>query len=380
MRTGPLERGFQLNTDARRAPAAANSHTCGCGCGGGGGGRWNRLRTRCWAPSGCQTGLRYTREPVATEVAAFAPATVANLGPGFDWLGCAIEGDGDTVVATPLYGREGVAITSIIGDNGKLPLSPAKNCVGIGAAEALRLIGDAACGVSLSVIKGLPLGSGLGSSAASAAAGAQAVNLLFGSPLSKEELVVAALAAEAGVSGYHADNVAPALLGGFVLVRSCNPLEVHRLDFPGEMHFALVTPKFESPTAQMRAVLPDEVALLRSVNNSTMSGALVAAIMSGNAALFGRCLSSDEIIEPVRGPLIPGFQAVKEAALGSGAFGCTIAGAGPTVIAVVPSKDKGEEVAVAMQEAFRKFGKLDIARSQVAKLNQEGASKVYMKE
>ena len=154
--------------------------------------------------------------PQLTHVEAFAPATVANLGPGFDFLGCAVDGLGDYVSAqicerTP---PGNISISSILGDGGKLSLQADKNCVGIAGKATLELLGVTSVGVSLSLRKGLPLGSGLGSSAASAAAAAVAINALFGSPLSKDQLVLAGLVSEASVSGYHADNIAPSILGG----------------------------------------------------------------------------------------------------------------------------------------------------------------------
>eukprot|EP00192_Tetraselmis_astigmatica_P013162 CAMPEP_0117665380 /NCGR_PEP_ID=MMETSP0804-20121206/9778_1 /TAXON_ID=1074897 /ORGANISM="Tetraselmis astigmatica, Strain CCMP880" /LENGTH=319 /DNA_ID=CAMNT_0005472787 /DNA_START=281 /DNA_END=1240 /DNA_ORIENTATION=- len=314
-------------------------------------------------------------DPVEQEATAFAPATVANLGPGFDWLGCAVEGQGDTVVATVLPDRPGeVVVESITGDNGRLSLAAEDNCAGIGAAEVLkRLPGPPSCGVSLKLMKGLPLGSGMGSSAASAAAGAAAVNALFGSPLAREELVLAGLVSEATVSGYHADNIAPAVLGGFVLVRNVDPIDLQCLPYGGdELWFTLVNPVFEAPTKEMRAVLPAEVPFKSMINNSLHGGSLVASILTGDAVNLGKSLNSDIIIEPTRGPLIPGFQAVKEAANGAGAYGCTISGAGPTICAVVPNPEIGHKVGEAMAEAFRKEGKLDINTIQVVKLCMAG--------
>ncbi|CAD7694738.1 unnamed protein product [Ostreobium quekettii] len=320
-------------------------------------------------------GQRAAIEPVAAEIAAFAPATIANLGPGFDWLGCAVKGEGDTVVARPSTAEPcSVQIDKIEGEGGRLSLNAHKNCAGIAAIKALELMGRTTCGVTLSLKKGLPLGSGMGSSAASAAAGAMAVNLLFGSPLSKHELVIAGLAAESVVSGYHADNVAPALLGSFVLVRSYRPLELHRLDFPNDLWFVLVTPVFEAPTAKMRAALPKLVPMPKVINNCSMGAALVAAIVTGDPKLFGSSLNSDEIVEPVRGSLIPGFPAVKRAALDAGAYGCTIGGAGPTAVAIVPGPEVGKEVAVAMQAAFKEDGSLETANCQIVQLDKEGAT------
>lgn len=324
--------------------------------------------------------VRAESTAINKEVVAFAPATVANLGPGFDWMGCAVEGGGDTVIARAVPGLAPgkVIIEKIVGDNGRLSLDPAKNCIGVAAMETLRLLGDrVTCGISLSLDKGLPLGSGLGSSAASAAAAAWAVNGVFGGALSKEELIVAGLAAEASVSGYHADNVGPSLLGGFVLIRSCkpgHPVELLRLPFSrDDLYFVLVNPVFEAPTAEMRAVLPKEVPMKSMINNCCQGGSLVAGILQGNIRLIGESLDSDIIIEPVRGPLIPGMMAVKEAAKAAGAYGCTISGAGPTAVAIVDSPEVGRKVMEAMSRAFKTSGKLDINSAKVVKLDPVGA-------
>lgn len=331
-------------------------------------------------------------DPAEKEVAAFAPATVANLGPGFDWLGCAVDGDGDVVVARALPNQPPgtLIIESIEGDNGRLSLIPSDNCVGIAAAETLRLMGAMpSCGIGLSLKKGLPLGSGMGSSAASAAAGAVAVNALFGNTLTKTQLIPAGLASEAAVSGYHADNIAPAILGDFVLIRTCQPdlpLDILQLPFGPEpsssssssssssdLWFVLVNPLFEAPTAQMRAALPKEVAMSSAVKNCAAGGALVAGITLGNIALLGAALDSDVIVEPVRGKLIPGFSAVKEAAKAAGAYGCTISGAGPTAVAVVSDPEVGERVKEAMVEAFKSKGGLQVNSAKVVKLDSVGA-------
>ena len=279
------------------------------------------------------------------------------------------------MIATTLPGRPGeVFIESIEGDGGRLTLDPAKNCVGIAASETLALLGATpSCGVSIRLKKGLPLGSGMGSSAASAAASAAAVNALFGSPLPKETLVLAGLASEAAVSGYHADNIAPALLGGFILIRSCKPLDLQRLPFAGDLWLVLVNPLFEAPTAEMRAVLPKEVPMAAVINNCAMGASLVAGILTGDAALIGKALDSDAIVEPVRGPLIPGFAAVKEAARAAGAYGCTISGAGPTAVAVVSDPEVGERVKAAMVAAFQTAGRLQVNSAAVLKLDNVGA-------
>ncbi len=285
-------------------------------------------------------------------VRVFAPATVANIGPGFDVLGLAVTGRGDVVDAR-LTDRAEVIIEEISGDNGRLSLDPAKNTAGVAARETLKIIG-ATGGVALKLHKNMPLGSGLGSSAASAAAAAWAVAVLHGFS-DKLALMPAGLAAEASVSGYHADNVAPSLLGGMVLISGYHPLRMQSLPVPKNLTLALVTPKHEVPTAQARAVIPQKIPLEKIVANSGNLAAMIAACFTDDVTAFGQSVV-DAIIEPARAGLIPGFTAVKTAALNAGAFGCSISGAGPTVFAVCNSDEMGKRVAQAMQSAFSNAG------------------------
>ncbi|MCO5552685.1 hypothetical protein L7F22_006202 [Adiantum nelumboides] len=314
--------------------------------------------------------------PKLATVKAFAPATVANLGPGFDFLGCAVDGLGDCVTANISQETSPgkVSISSVNGDGGRLSLESDRNCAGIAARATLELLGVTSVGVSLCLHKGLPLGSGLGSSAASAAAAAVAVNALFGNPLSKDQLVLAALVSEAAVSGYHADNVAPCLMGGFVLVHSYEPLHLIPIPFPPhlDLFFVLVTPQFEAPTKKMRAVLPTHISMRDHISNCSQASSLVCAVLCGNISLLGKSLSSDTIVEPKRSPLIPGMLEVKEAALQAGAFGCTISGAGPTAVAITNSYDKGVMIGEKMVASFLQYGKLKAA-SHVQRLDREGA-------
>ncbi|KAI4332831.1 hypothetical protein L6164_017708 [Bauhinia variegata] len=316
-------------------------------------------------------------EPICSSVKAFAPATVANLGPGFDFLGCAVDGLGDFVSISVEPGvRPGeVSISDISGDNEKkLSKNPLSNCAGIAAIEVMKMLGVRSVGLSLSLEKGLPLGSGLGSSAASAAAAAVAVNGIFGNKLSVDELVLAGLKSEEKVSGYHADNVAPSIMGGFVLIRNYKPLDLIQLKFPSEnnLFFVLVTPDFEAPTKKMRAALPAEIGMPHHVWNCSQAGALVAAVLQGDLVGLGKALSSDKIVEPRRAPLIPGMEAVKRAAIEAGAFGCTISGAGPTAVAVTDSEQRGKEIGKQMVEAFLKEGNLK-ACANVKQLDRVGA-------
>ena len=285
-------------------------------------------------------------------ISVFAPATVANLGPGFDVLGVAVTGVGD-VVEAKLIDRPDVIIEEITGDGGRLPLDAAKNTMGIAAREALKIVG-ARQGVALKLRKNMPLGSGLGSSAASAAAGAWAVAVLnhFDDKLA---LLPACLAAEAAVSGYHADNVAPSLLGGLVLIQGYRPLKIQNLPVPKDFHLALVTPEYEVPTAEGRKAVPKTVPIASVVANSGNLAAMVAASFADDVSAWGRAVV-DAIVEPARAGLIPGFAAVKQSAMDAGAFGCSIGGSGPTVFAVCDSAAMGARVGAAMQSAFAGVG------------------------
>jgi homoserine kinase len=243
---------------------------------------------------------------------------------------------------------------SITGDGGALPTEAARNTAGIAAIATLRRAG-VQIGVELDLAKGLPLGSGLGSSASSAAAAAFAVNLLVGSPLRKADLILPCVEAEEAVSGRHADNVAPALLGGLVLVRSVDPLDVVRLPVPEGLTLAVVTPVFELATRKARAVLPKEVPLSSHVSNTANLAALVAAFYAEDLALLARCLP-DAIVTPARASLIPGCMDVIDSALEAGALASSISGSGPSMFAFCRSQRSAREVAAAMGGAFTRAG------------------------
>ena len=286
-------------------------------------------------------------------ITAFAPATVANLGLGFDVLGLALMGPGDTVTARRVAGTQ-ITIRKIDGDNGILPMGADENTAGIAAKATLARAGIEV-GIELDVHKGLPIGSGLGSSAASAAAAAFAVNLLIGSPLRKSQLVAPCMDAEAAVSGRHADNVAPALMGGLVLVRSLDPIDLIRLPLPEGLTVVVVTPDFQLKTRDARDVLPETVALKQLVKSTANIAALVSACFSNDLALMARCIR-DDVITPARAPLIPGCQEVIEAASDAGALGSSISGAGPSVFALCRSHRSATQASTAMAAAFQRAG------------------------
>jgi homoserine kinase len=297
----------------------------------------------------------------------YAPGGMGNIGPGLDILGCALEGAGDTVTARR-DARPGVRIAQA--GHPDLPTDPAKHASGIAATEVLRRIGATDAGVTIEDQKGLPLSGGQGGSAASAVAAAVAVNELFGGPLDKAALLDAALAAESAVAGRHADNVGASLHGGIILVRGMEPVEIVHLAVPAALRFVLVHPHHRLSTAESRRVLPKAVDLRTAVHQAAQVAAMVAALHSGDLALFGRAID-DRIAEPARIALLPGFVEAKAAALEAGALGCSISGAGPSVFAVVDSEGSGDRVCRAMREAYDARGIATDGR--VARVDQEGA-------
>ena len=293
--------------------------------------------------------------PMSDRVCVFAPATASNLGPGFDVLGLALERPGD-VVEAEVRDQPGVEIVEVTGAD-SLSTDPSENVVGIAATAALERLGVRDRGVRLWLRKEMPLGSGLGSSAASSVGGAVAVNLLFGGRLSTGELVESALCGEAVASGTaHADNVAPSVLGGIVLIRSSAPLDLIQLPVPEALRVVLVHPHTEVLTAEARRLVADKRFVIgQAVANTGNIAALVHALHQNDLEMFGRCIS-DALVEPIRAPLIPGFNVVKRAALDAGALGCSISGSGPSLVAFADSDAAADKVASAMETVFATEG------------------------
>lgn len=258
--------------------------------------------------------------------AAFAPGGIGNIGPGLDVLGLAVTGPGDRVIA------ERVDVPGVvIADAGhaELPIDAARNTAGIAAQHVIARARAGAVGARLTVQKGLPLAGGQGGSAASAAAGAVAMNRLLGEPLDSNALLLCALEAEATVSGWHADNLAPALLGGVVLVRSLRPLDVVPLPYPENLRIVLAHPAQRLRTADARAVLPAAIERRDVIAQMANVAGMVAGFCARDLPLVCRSLD-DRIAEPARASLLPGFTAAKRAALDAGALAGSISGAGPT--------------------------------------------------
>ncbi len=306
---------------------------------------------------------------MSDRIKVFAPATVANVGPGFDIFGFAIEGVGDIVEAKKTS-TPGVFIKKIIGDNGQLPYETHKNTASISAISFLERLGIKDVGLELELAKGLPINSGLGSSGASAVAGAFAALKIFAPEKEKDFALPACVNAEAAVAGFHADNVAASLHGGIVIVKSYEPLEVIKLPAPEGLFVVVVSPEYEVSTKDARHALPENVPLKSLVRNTGNVASLVSGVLRNDLGLIGRSVQ-DCIVEPVRGKLIPGFGAVKKAALDAGASGCSISGSGPAMFAFAGSAAQGEAIARVMAGAFSENGLA--SKTHVSPINREGA-------
>lgn len=287
------------------------------------------------------------------EVRAFAPATVANVSCGFDVFGFAVEEPGDEVTLT-LTETPGVRLKKIEGDGGRLPMDAQKNTAGVAILAYLKAI-NSSQGVEIVLRKNLPLGSGMGSSAASSVAALVGINHLMGNRLEKRDLLPFAMEAERIACGSaHADNVAPSLMGGFVLIRGYDPLDVVNIPTPEDLYCTLVHPHIELNTQDSRQVLRQNIALKDAIVQWGNIAGLVAGLMKPDFELISRSLK-DVIAEPVRSVLIPGFDRIKETAVKGGALGSGISGSGPTIFALSSDEQTAHRVGRAIEEEFSRF-------------------------
>lgn len=306
-------------------------------------------------------------------IKVFAPASVANVACGFDILGFALERPGDEIIAR-FSDTPGLRITKITGAAGKLPYDIHKNTAGFAAYKLLEHLGETTRGIEFEIHKKMPFGSGLGSSAASSVAGVMAINELLSRPLTKRELLPFAVLGEQIADGaYHADNVAPSLLGGMILIRSNSDLDVHRLHVPKGLFATVVYPAVEVLTKDARSILSASVELKQHIEQSGNLGGLIVGLFTGDLELIGRALK-DTIIEPQRAKLIPHFYEVQEAAIKEGALGCSISGAGPSIFALCANSLIAENAGRQMKAVF------DRAKIEnqlfIGPINQEGAIKL----
>lgn len=277
------------------------------------------------------------------------------MGPGFDTLGLAISGFGDCITGRIV--SEGVPSVTIkpIG-RVAVPSEASANTAGV-AANFILTRTNARVGIELQIEKGIPLGSGIGGSAASAAAGAFVANHLLGEPFSREELVDAAIEGEALASGAeHGDNVLPALLGGLVLVSPENPRSYRRLPVPEGLFLSIIIPELQIMTSSARMILPDSVRHTDAVHNAADLAFLITAFGRGDWLSVGRHIMTDRLAEPFRARLLPCYDHVKQAALSHGALGVALSGSGPAMFAVASGADDARTVLHAMEEACNDKG------------------------
>lgn len=283
-------------------------------------------------------------------VQVVGPASLSNLGPGFDALGLALAGIGD-VVAVRQRELAGVEIVAVDGEGDNLPWDATKNTAAVAAAAVLKQA-DAAFGLEMRIHKGIRPGSGIGSSAASAVSGAWAANVALGQPFSKPEVIQAILAGEVLASGSeHGDNILPALFGELVLVSSSDVYQYRCLPLPKALPIALILPEVQVLTKAAREMLPQHVGLRDAIHNASSLAFMIAAFQAGDWEGVGRFMMQDRLVEPVRATLVPCYATIKAAALEAGALGCALSGSGPAMFAIAETEAQAKAITQAMLEA-----------------------------
>ena len=273
----------------------------------------------------------------------FAPATVANVGVGYDILGFAIDGPGDEIIVRPGK-QEGLTISKITGCKNKLPFHPEKNTAGFGALKLLEHLNLQGEPIEMEIHKKMPFGSGLGSSAASAAGGVFAINEYLKRPLPLRELAKFAVLGESVADGaIHGDNVIPSLLGGIILIRDNDSYDFVKLPVPIGLHAFVIYPHVEIMTRDARAVLSDKLTLQNHIKQNGNLGGLISGLYTSDFELIERSLT-DHVIEPQRAKLIPHFYDLQEIAMNNGAMNYTISGAGPSMFGFCMNNLVGETI------------------------------------
>lgn len=301
------------------------------------------------------------------KINVFAPNTVSNIGCGYDVLGFALEGYGDQVEVSRRNDSK-LVITEIQGAD--LPIDALTNVATIAVKTMLNSLNESS-GFDFSIKKGIPPGSGLGSSACSSAAAIFAVNELLGKPLTPEELVPFAMEGERSSSGQaHADNVAPSLLGGFIAIRSYQPLDIFKIPFPEELQVVIIFPQVEVKTEYAKKILPQKISLSDGIQQWGNMAGLISGLMSGDFDRIGRSLH-DTVAEPVRKELIPHYDEVKETAIAKGALGFNISGSGPTTFALTNEPATAKRIKDACHTIYEKNG-IDVL-SFISPISSKGA-------
>ena len=300
------------------------------------------------------------------EIKIFSPATVANVACGYDVLGFCLDAVGDEMLIRKVD-KKGIRITKIEGF--ELPFKTELNVAGVSALAMYEKL-QPDCGFEIEIYKNIKPGSGIGSSAASAVGSVFGMNALLGSPYNKTELTQFAMKGEALASKCeHADNLAPALFGGFTLVKSLSPLEILEIPSPDNLYATIIHPQIEIKTADSRAILPKEVKLQEAIVQWANFGSLIHSLHTNNYQLMKRSLH-DAIIEPHRSKLIPFYKEVKQAALNAGALGTNISGSGPSIFSLCKGVETATLVSDFIKKVYLNTGiKFDI---HISKINIEG--------
>lgn len=287
-----------------------------------------------------------------TSIKVFCPATIANLSCGFDVLGVCLENIGDEMIVRRTT-EKGVIIKSISGAD--LPLEAEKNVAGVAALAMMHAL-ELDFGIEIIIHKRIKAGSGIGSSAASAAGAVVALNELLPTPLPRKALISFAMQGEKLASGAaHADNVAPAILGGFTLIRSYEPLDVIKMHTPPDLFATVIHPQIELKTSDARSIIKQQVSLKKAIQQWGNVGGFVCGLYTEDYALIGNALQ-DYIVEPLRAMLIPKFEAVKQTALANGALGCGISGSGPSIYSLCKGENNAKNVALAIDKVYKDIG------------------------
>jgi homoserine kinase len=289
------------------------------------------------------------------KIKIFAPATVSNVGCGFDTIGFAIDKPGD-IVSLSIRNDGIINIKKITGDSGVLPYEVEKNTATFGLIKMLKSFGNKNIGVDVEIHKKMPIGSGLGSSAASSVAAVYGMNILLNNHFSETEVLNFAIMGESIASGaIHADNVAPSLFGGFVLIRDYDPIDIIKLPAPSNLYCTVLYSDIVIETKQARKLIKKSLPLKKARKHFGNIGTLVSGLYEGDLNKIGRSIE-DEISEPARATLIPKFYDIKNAALNAGAYGCSISGSGPSIFAFSDSLESAKKIGSAMKKVVSKSG------------------------
>jgi homoserine kinase len=300
------------------------------------------------------------------EIKVYGPATVSNVGPGFDLLGFALESPGDEMTIR----RNGTGKLTLFNETDyDLPTDPEKNVASVAALSLLSEL-DEPSGFDIIFTQKIPPGSGVGSSAASSVAAVVGINELLGSPFDTAALIPYAMEGEKLASGeVHADNIAPALLGGVTLIRGYDPLDIKHIPYPADLWCAVIHPHLEIKTSESRKLIPRTIPLETALKQCGNLAGLVAGLTSGDYPLIGRSVA-DQFAEPYRTQHLPDFDALKAAAIEAGSVGTGLSGSGPSVFSLCRGEEMASSVGGVMKEHFS-ARKID-SRLYISRISQAG--------